>query len=173
MGLTFCLAFHRSAMELHVTTVIALPRSHLFQGWPRARRALWNCNAVLCWNALTRQTALLIFLQFGEKAGSAGCEELSSCAEKSCGEVEPLSRSGVALPLCSTQGWESCWELFGFLKPDNRFGLQACHAGSGALMLLLDSRDPLARPSLCEFRRSRAFRCLCSEPMSTWSWPRL
>ena len=37
VGLTFCLAFHRSAMELHVTTVIALPWSHLFRGWPRAR----------------------------------------------------------------------------------------------------------------------------------------
>ena len=27
-----------------------------------------------------------------------------------------------------------------------QLAVQACHAGSGALMLLLDSRDPLARP---------------------------
>ena len=112
-------------MQLHVTTVITLlgPRK-MPAGHARKDDVL-------------RQTALLVFLQFGEKAPPWRGSGLGR------GGAETRRRTGgLALALRCPQGRGA-----GGTFPVAFSGIsgKACHAGSGALMLFLDSRDPLAR----------------------------
>lgn len=101
---------------------------------------------------LLRETALLIFLQFGDKASASQAAKLALHSRR-CLRSSQLERQG-------------------FLQAAHAaHSRQACHAGSGALMLLLDSRDPLARPwPRGETRHGRAFvyTVVASSLAMTW-----